>query len=104
MKDITVQELEAGFQEKEDFILLDIREDFEVEMGHIQSTHIPMGEIANQVDSLNRKKPTYVLCKTGQRAAATINFLATNYGFENLAIVIGGVEAYAKEIDQTLIY
>src|SRR5690554_3650262 len=96
MKDITVQELASALKEKKSFTLLDVRENYEYKIGHLQCVHIPMDEIQA------REKETYVMCKTGKRAAAVANFLCTNFNFTNIGIVIGGVEAYANEIDQSI--
>lgn len=102
MKEITVQELATALKQDESFTLLDVREDYEYKIGHIKCVHIPMDEIPNRANELDHSKTTYVMCRTGKRAAAVANFLATNHDFKNIGIVIGGVEAYANEIDQSI--
>ncbi|PKR80812.1 NADH oxidase [Brumimicrobium salinarum] len=102
MKEITVQELEKAINSKTEFTLLDVRENYEYKIGHLNCVHIPMAEIPNRAEELDNDKMTYVMCKTGKRAAAVANFLATNFKFNEIAVVCGGVEAYANEIDQSI--
>jgi adenylyltransferase/sulfurtransferase len=102
MKDITVQELALAFNQNLTFTLLDVRENYEFKIGHLQCVHIPMDEVPARASELDCEKQTYVMCKTGKRAAAVANFLNTNHNFSKIGIVIGGVEAYANEIDQSI--
>lgn len=104
MKDITVQELAEAIKNKATFTLLDVREDYEYDFGRIKNNciHIPMGEIADRIKEVDNTKEVYVMCQSGSRASAVANFLKANYGFLKIAIVIGGVEAYANEIDQSI--
>ncbi|HLV42318.1 MAG TPA: rhodanese-like domain-containing protein [Brumimicrobium sp.] len=102
MKDISVQELAKVLKENKSFTLLDVRENYEYKIGHLQCVHIPMDEVPTRANELDCEKETYVMCKTGKRAAAVANFLNTNHNFLNIGIVIGGVEAYANEIDQSI--
>lgn len=104
MKDITVQELAEALKGNQTFTLLDVREDYEFEYGHLNCpcVHIPMGDLANRIHELDKEREIYVMCKSGSRAAAVANFLKLNFGFTKTAMVIGGVEAYANEIDQTI--
>lgn len=102
MKDISVQEFSQKLKENTDIVILDVRENYEYELGHLDCLHIPMADIPLQASSLDCKKETYVLCKTGKRAAAVANYLATNFNFSNIFVVIGGVETYANEIDQSI--
>lgn len=102
MKDISVQQLAEALKQKKKFILLDVRENYEFKIGHIACMHIPMDEIPKRASELDCKKETYVICRSGKRAAAVANFLNTNHNFSKIGIVIGGVEAYASEIDQSI--
>lgn len=102
MKDISVQELATALKQNKTFVLLDVRENYEFKIGHIACVHIPMGEIPARAKELDCDRETYVMCRSGKRAAAVANFLETNHNFNKIAIVIGGVEAYANEIDQSI--
>ena len=102
MRRISVQELSDVLKGSNDFIIIDVREDYEYNIGHIQCIHIPMSVIPERVNELNCERETYVMCKSGNRAASVANFLEVNFNFSNIGVVIGGIEAYANEIDPTL--
>lgn len=104
MKEITVQELAEMLKNNPSFTLLDVREDYEYELGHIDCDckHIPMGQLAERIDELDKDKTVYVICKSGNRASAVANFIKINFGLENIGVVLGGVEAYANEIDESI--
>lgn len=103
MKEITVQELADALKQNVSFTLLDVREPYEYEVCHIDDCmHIPMGEIPSRIQEIDNSKEVYVMCQSGVRASAVANFLKTNYGFSKIAIVIGGVNAYIEEIDQSI--
>ncbi|WP_165851339.1 rhodanese-like domain-containing protein [Brumimicrobium aurantiacum] len=102
MKEITAQELAHAIENKESFTLLDVREPYEYEIGHLDCTHIPMGEIPSRANELDNTKTTYVICRSGKRAEAIANFLCANHDFRDIAIITGGVTAYAEEVDQSI--
>ena len=76
---ITSKELKTYFDNKKDFILLDIREQFEVNIASIpNSMHIPMMEIPNRIQELDRNKEIVVICKSGIRSSKVCEFLYRN--------------------------
>ncbi|MDX1445711.1 rhodanese-like domain-containing protein [Lishizhenia sp.] len=102
MKTINVNDLKT-LQQQQSPIIIDVRETYEYNICKIEgAVNIPMGEITERVDELEREEAVYVCCKSGKRAEAVCNLLITDYGFENLVLIEGGVEAYAKEIDNSL--
>lgn len=102
MKEITAQELANAIEKKETFTLLDIREPYEYEIGHLDCTHIPMGDIPSRANELENTKTTYVICRSGKRAEAIANFLCANHNFKDIAVVAGGMTAYVEEIDHSI--
>jgi len=102
MKEITVQELKAKIEAKEDFQLIDVREDHEVELSNIKGEHIPMGEIMSNLDKISKTKPVIIHCRSGARSGAIVQALESQHGFTNLYNLKGGILAYSKEIDPTL--
>lgn len=78
--------------------LLDVREPWEFETCHISdSILIPMGEIPNRFDQLNKDLPIVVICHHGIRSLKVAMFLE-HHGFEMINLD-GGVDAWAKEVD-----
>lgn len=100
MKSITVQELKALMDNKSDFQLIDVREDYEYEAGNIEGgEHIPMNDVPGNVERISRDKQVIVQCRSGKRSANVIQFLEMNHQFDNLYNLEGGIIAWATEID-----
>jgi len=90
---------EVGPEEAEGLIksgsaLLDVREDYEWDAGHVASAvHIPLGLLAERVGELPSDRQVVVVCRSGVRSARAAAFLVTSgYDAVNLA---GGMQAWA---------
>jgi len=101
MKEITVQELKAMQDKKEDFQLIDIREEYEFDICNLGGELIPMGEIMDNIDKVSKDKKVVVHCRSGKRSASVIQMLEQQ-GFTNLINLKGGIMAWAEEIDQEM--
>jgi adenylyltransferase/sulfurtransferase len=101
VKEISVQELKQKFDAKEDFQLIDVREQHEYDFVNLGAELIPLNSITEQQHRIARDKPVVVHCKAGTRSAKAIAALE-QYGFTNLYNLKGGIVAYAKEIDTRL--
>jgi len=101
MKEINAKEVKKKFDNKENFILLDVREDNEIDIASISPhTHIPMGEIPNRFHELDKDKPHVVMCHSGVRSARVCNYLIEmGYDVVNFA---GGIESWSSEIDPSV--
>ena len=102
MKEITVQELKTKLDNKEDFQLIDIREQNEREYTNIGGDHITMGSVMQNLDKIDKEKDVVIYCRSGSRSAQVINFLEMNHGFENLYNLKGGILAWADDIDSSI--
>lgn len=102
VKEKTVQELQEMITNDEDFQLIDVREEFEFEIVNLKGTLIPLSEVPDKVDEIDRSKTVVFHCKSGVRSAQAILFLEQEFGFTNLYNLKGGVLAYADEIDHSL--
>ncbi len=96
MKEITAKELEQWIVDKQDFQLIDVRENSEYEEVNIGATLIPLGQILSRKDEIRKDIPVAVHCKMGGRSAKAIEALKTE-GFENLYNVKGGITAIIQE-------
>lgn len=75
--------------------ILDVREPFEWEMGHIEGAqHIPMGEIASRLDDIAHDKSLVAVCRSGSRSAEVTGMLRDK-GFE-IENLDGGLKAWAE--------
>jgi len=96
---VTVQELRAMMESKDDFFLLDVRERSEWEIARLPGASlIPLGELGNRIGELPRDKRLVVHCKAGGRSAKAVQALH-EAGFTNTWNVTGGINAWSKEID-----
>lgn len=101
MKEVTVQELKTMIENKEDFQLIDVREDFEYETSNLDGLHIPLGGILLETEKIAKDKPVIVHCRSGKRSAQAIKQLEEK-GFDNLSNLKGGILAWQSEIDPSI--
>ncbi|MDO4255276.1 MAG: rhodanese-like domain-containing protein [Kocuria sp.] len=78
----------------QDAKILDVREDFEWEAGHIPGAqHIPLGELSERYGEVPVDQDVYVICRSGGRSLRATSFLAES-GFDPIN-VLGGMGAWA---------
>ena len=103
IKEINVKTLNEKISNKENFILLDVRTDSEYYLSNIKgAVHIPMNDIPNKLNTLDKDKEIIVQCKSGKRSAKVCEYLLTN-GYTNIKNLKGGIIAWSKEIDPSII-
>jgi rhodanese-related sulfurtransferase len=103
MKDLTPADLKSMFDTKEDFQLIDVREPYEHETANIGGELIPMGQILGEHERIQKDKKVVVYCRSGNRSAVIINELEKRFGFENLYNLKGGILAYGREVDPSVL-
>lgn len=102
MKEVTVQELHEMIQNKVDFQLIDVREEYEFDAANLGGELIPLATVIDQADRISKNKPVIIHCRSGARSAAAIRELESRFGYDNLANLKGGILAWAKDIDPSL--
>ena len=93
MTDITVEELKHKIDNKEDFLLIDVREEWEYQEFNINGKLIPLGSLQGVVDDIDdawMDKEVIVYCKAGARSAAAKAFMVQQ-GFNNVRNLLGGM-------------
>ena len=83
----------ASLQKRDEVQRLDVRTVIEYENGHIEGfKNIPLDELRNHIDEIDKNKPVYVHCQSGLRSYVACRIL-TQRGFDcyNLA---GGYRLY----------
>ena len=99
--DITVQEL-AERVKTNHLKLLDVREPHELEISALpNATNIPLGQLAARLSELDTADEMVIFCKSGGRSARGLELLASA-GFKKVKNLKGGINAWAKEVDQSL--
>lgn len=101
MKEISVKELKKLMDEGADLQLIDVREPNEVAQANIGGLHIPMGNMADNVDKVEKDKQVVVYCRSGRRSGTVVEFLERK-GFDNAYNLAGGILAWKAEFDPTL--
>ena len=102
IQEIDVKTLNEKISNKENFILLDVRTDSEYFLSNIEGAiHIPMNDIPNKLNTIDKSKEIIVQCKSGKRSAKVCQFLLNN-NYENVRNLKGGIIAWANEIDPTI--
>ncbi len=82
--------------------LLDVREPHELEISALpNAVNIPLGQLASRLSELNSADGMVVFCKGGTRSARALELLASA-GFKKVKNLKGGINAWAKEVDQSL--
>ena len=108
--EITVNELSEKLNSEEKFILLDVRELHELNFAKVSDQRLevtPLSRLAREgtnalSDSARAQEATiYVMCHHGNRSAQVTAWLAQQ-GWKNVFNVRGGIDEYAREIDQSV--
>lgn len=83
----------------DDVVLVDVREPNEVEVAALPGAlHIPMREIPQRLDELDRQEDLVVMCHGGARSRQVAGYLLAT-GFERVFSLIGGIDAWSQQID-----
>ena len=86
--DVEAKDIETLSKNKE--FLLDVREEYEYEEGHVKgAVNLPLREILSQKDSLPKDRDIYVYCRTAHRSTDAVNFLKS-LGFDKVHNIEGG--------------
>lgn len=98
---ITVQELKQKLDNKEDFVLIDVREPHEYEEYNIGAQLIPLGQVAARLPELEAHKSKEIIlhCRSGARSGRAQQYMLAN-GFENVLNLSGGVLAWREMVGE----
>ena len=93
----TNEELQGKIENKEEIVVLDVREYAEYAFNHIPGAKsIPLGELENRVDELNKEAEIYVVCRTGSRSDLASQMLAEK-GYKQVINVVPGMSEWSGE-------
>ena len=98
--EVEVLELKKMLKNNE-VVLVDVREPYEVEICNIKgSLYIPMNEIPQNIDQLDKEKRYAVMCHSGVRSLYVSNYL-NSLGYSTLNVT-GGIERWATVVDKNM--
>ena len=76
--------------------LLDVREPWEYQEGHVPGAQlIPLGELEQRVKEVPRDRPILAICHSGQRSLAAAGYLL-QLGYNSVSNVDGGTAAWIE--------
>lgn len=85
-----------------EIILLDVRETMELQICAIPEViNIPMNEIEEKVQSLDKDKTYYVICLAGKRAEKVADYLIKN-NFQKVFVLTNGMKGWVSHVDNTM--
>jgi UPF0176 protein len=101
-QEMTPEELDELYQKDEDFVILDLRNEYEIKTGHFDKTISPqlqnfrdLPKKISQLESLKKKK-VIAVCTGGIRCEKATCLLQRE-GFENLYQLKDGIHAYMQK-------
>lgn len=78
----------------DDYVLLDVRQDWEYEEFHIPGARlIPLVDLHDRLDEVDRSKPAIVYCASGGRSMAA-SALLEGQGYSDITNMVGGAMAW----------
>ena len=108
--EITVTDLAAKLKSEEQFILLDVREPFELGYAKIDDDRLevtPISRLSQEgLEALSESARVqdgtiYVICHHGNRSAQVTDWLAQQ-GWTNVFNVRGGIDESARAVDSSV--
>jgi rhodanese-related sulfurtransferase len=110
LPEITVTELSEKLTSQDKFILLDVREPYELNAARLTDSRLevmPLSRLSREgVQALSelsdaKDAPIYVMCHHGSRSQQVTAWLVQQ-GWKNVFNVRGGIDEYARKIDQSV--
>ena len=102
MELICPKEVHERLKSKNDLVILDIREGYELEICGIDAVHIPMEEVQFRLDEIPSDKELIIMCRSGKRAMALANLLETDFEYTDVYVMDGGILQWKELIDSNL--
>ena len=108
--EITVEELAKKLGSQDKFVLLDVREEWELDLAKINDARLevtPMSRLADEgTDALSgsahqKDAEILVLCHQGVRSAQVTQWLGAQ-GWARVFSVAGGIDEYARKVDSSV--
>lgn len=108
LPEITPQELSNWLRERQDFLLLDVREPYEFPRARLKDERVayaPLSDLARKhIEGLpprireDHDTTLVVICHHGNRSAQVTAWLL-DLGWHSVYNLAGGIDAYARQID-----
>jgi rhodanese-related sulfurtransferase len=92
--DVNVEQASDLIKSRLLMVILDVRTTEEYVIEHIEGAiNIPVGELENRIEELDKKDDILVYCRTGSRSSRAVETLTKN-GFTKIFHMNGGIVAW----------
>lgn len=99
---LELQKLHEKVNELGETTILDVREQAEYAFNHIPGAlNIPLGELEDRMNELNRDEMVYVICRTGNRSSLAAQKLTQN-GFKLIKNVVPGMSEWDGPTEKSI--
>lgn len=102
VEQVTVHDLKAKIDRGENFVLVDVRNANELDICRFENAvHIPLHLLTARLNELDPQSEIILTCHHGGRSMQAAHFLI-NQGYRNVANLVGGIDAWAAQIDPNM--
>ncbi len=99
---ISPKELKEKLERQEPLVLIDVREPWENSLARIEgSVLIPLGELPNRVNELDRDTLTVLYCHHGVRSLEAAYFLRLA-GLQDPRSLTTGIDGWSQTVDPSI--
>jgi adenylyltransferase/sulfurtransferase len=100
--EISAAALSAALGRPNPPLLLDVRESWEFDIGHLPgSVLVPLGELPGRLSEIPAERELVTICHHGMRSA-TARDLLRRAGYAHVISLAGGVDAWACDVDGSM--
>jgi molybdopterin/thiamine biosynthesis adenylyltransferase/rhodanese-related sulfurtransferase len=101
--DISPTELAAKLSDGADLVLIDVREPYEWNAGHLDAaTHIPLAQVPQRLAEIPKDRDVVMICRSGARSAHAQDHLIRQHGYTRVKNLVGGMQRWARDVDPTI--
>ena len=101
--DITPAELAERLSSGAEIVLIDVREPYEWNAGHLDTaTHIPLAQVPQRLAEIPKDRDVVMICRSGGRSAHAQEHLVRQHGYTRVKNLVGGMQRWAREVDSKI--
>ena len=99
IQQISVEDLKRMLDDANDFVLLDVREQSEWDVCHVEGAKLkPLSAFASWIEELDAQVHYVFMCHHGNRSMQAAS-VAQSYGFTRVGNLTGGIEDWSTRVD-----
>lgn len=96
MELLTIEQFRS-LKDKRDYLLVDVREEYEFEDENIGGLNIPLAEVLDELEKISKSSTVVFLCRTGKRSMAIAQTIERKIQHLGICTIEGGLEAYLEQ-------